>query len=883
MMDPVRWERVQGLFHAAAELPEATRRAYLEAECGGDHDLLTEVLRLLEEDARTGSLLDRGLAASAERLVGDGHGGEIGRRFGPYTTTGVIGEGGMGVVYLAERADLKSRVAIKILRDAALSPARRERFASEQRTLAQLNHPAIAPLYDADTLPDGTPWFAMEYVEGLPLTEYCQRRATSLEGRLLLLRAVCEAVQHAHRHLVVHRDLKPSNILVKQDGTVKLLDFGIAKQLESLEVPVDQTRTGLRLMTPAYAAPEQLRGERVGIHTDIYSLGVLLYELLTGRLPFEVANRPAWEAERLIAEQEPVKPSVAAQQRGAALGASRGAWADLDVLCLAAMHKDPQRRYRTVDAFIRDIDHYLAREPLEARPDTVRYRAGKFIRRNRNAVIAASLVVASIVGLTVFYTARLARARNAALVEANRTQRIQAFMLDLFQGGDEQVGPADSLRVVSLLSRGVEEARSLGSEPDIQADLLFTLGGLYQKLGQLDRADSLLQRVLEQRRTLHGQVHPDVAKSEVALGELRIDQADYDEAERMIREGLDKLRRTLPAYDPAIARATTALGTVLEERGEYDQAIIVLEDAVRLNERRRDTPNPDLTASLTELGNTHFYAGNLATADSVFRHVLDLDRQLYGNDHPLVANDLINVGAVRHERGEYQEAERFYRDALEINLGFYGEDHPKTAQNLTMLGRSLIFQRRLDEADDVIRRAIAIQERVYGENHPLVASTVNELGSVALMQDRLEDAEGAYRRMIRIYRAVYPPPGSHYLIGIATSNLASVQLNRQRYPEAERLFQQAVEIFSTTQSPEHLNTGIARIKLGRALLRQRRFEQAARQSLAGYEILAPQTDPGVSWLQTARRDLVEAYDAMGQPERAERFRNELADTLKTSP
>ncbi len=882
-MDPVRWERVQGLFHAAAALPDAERRSFLESECTGDPELLSEVIALLEEDARTGSLLDRGVAGSAEHLVDDARDVTIGLRFGPYRTTGIVGEGGMGLVYLAERADLQSRVAIKVLRDAALSPARRERFAAEQRTLAQLNHPAIAPLYDADTLPNGTPWFAMEYVEGLPLTEYCQRRGTSLEGRLLLLRAVCEAVQHAHRHLVVHRDLKPSNIMVKQDGTVKLLDFGIAKQLESLDVPVDQTKTGLRLMTPAYAAPEQLRGERVGIHTDIYSLGVLLYELLTGQLPFDLANQAPWEAERIIAEQEPAKPSAVVQRAGGGVGISRASWGDLDVLCLAAMHKEPQRRYRTVDALIRDIDHYLAREPLEARPDTIGYRAGKFLRRNRNAVAAGIVVAATVLGLVGFYTVRLASARNAAVAEAARTQRIQGFMLNLFRGGDEQVGPADSLRVVSLLGRGVEEARTLGSEPEVQAELLFTLGGLYQKLGQLDRADSLLQRVLEQRRSLYGAEHADVAEAEVALGELRLDQADYPEAERLIREGLAKLERVLPSGHPAIANATTALGTVLEERGDYDQAIAVLQDAVRLQELQGEGPNPGLTTSLTELGNSHFYAGNFPIADSIFRHVLDLDRQLYGNRHPVVANDLINVGAVQHERGKYPEAEQFYRDALEVNRGFYGEEHPKTAQNLTMLGRSLIFQRRLDEADQVIRQAAAIQERAYGENHPLVASTVNELGSVALMQDRLDDAEAAYRRMIEIYRAVYPPPANHYLIGIAVSNLASVQLTRQRYAEAERLFSEAVQIFSDTQSPEHLNTGIARIKLGRALLRQHHYAQAASESLAGYEILVPQTDPTVSWLQTARRDLVEAYDALGQPERAERFRKELADTVEKTP
>ncbi len=285
----------------------------------------------------------------------------------------------MGVVYLAERTDLGSLVAIKVLRDAWLSPARRERFASEQRTLAQLNHPSIRRLYDADTLDDGTPWFVMEYVEGIPLTEYCREHRCSIDERLQLFRAVCEAVQYAHQRAVIHRDLKPSNILVKPDGTVRLLDFGIAKQLESLEAPLgktDQTMTGLRLMTPAYAAPEQIRGDGVGIHTDVYSLGVILYELLAGQLPFDLSKLTPGEAETVIVGREPEKPSAVANEttklpgaNSGATSASKTAWADLDVLCLTAMHKDTQRRYQSVEALTRDIDHYLRGEPLEARPD----------------------------------------------------------------------------------------------------------------------------------------------------------------------------------------------------------------------------------------------------------------------------------------------------------------------------------------------------------------------------------------------------------------------------------------------------------------------------------------------------------------------------------
>src|SRR2546426_301101 len=872
-MNAARWEQIQALFHEVADLPAPAQRASLEAQCAEDAALMTEVLSLLEEDARGDSLLDRDAAHVAAEVLDEGiPPALLDQTFGPYRLKQALGQGGMGVVYLAEREDLGSVAAIKILRDAWLSPDRRERFASEQRTLAQLNHPAIARLYDADTLPDGTPWFVMEYVEGVPLTEFCEQHASSIPERLRLFRAVCEAVEHAHRHLIVHRDLKPSNILVKPDGSVKLLDFGIAKQLDSLEGPVDRTRTGLRLMTPAYAAPEQILGDPVGIHTDIYTLGVVLYELLTGRLPFDLSNRTPGEAETAIIKQGRERPSAAAKEKSI----SRRAWADLDVLCLTAMHIEPQRRYRTVEALIRDIDHYLAGEPLEARPDTFGYRLGKYVRRNGRPVSAATASFIVVVGLVVFYTVRLATARNAAVAEAARTQRIQHFMLNLFQGGEEAVGPADSLRVVTLVDRGVRDAQSLDGEPAVQAELYETLGSIYQKLGKLDRADSLLRAALDQRRSLFGSDDAEVAKSLVALGRLRVDQAEYQEAERLIREGVAMSERHRRPADPAIASATVALGQVLEESGKYDEGIKVLEQAVRLRGMAPAQPSTELAASLRELANTHFYAGHLAVADSLDRLVLALTRKLNGERHPLVAEGLINLGAVQHEWGHYQEAERYYRQALDITPAFYWPRHYKTAAGLTLLGRALIFQKRYDDAMPLFQRALAIRERVFGKVHPQVASTLNEMGGIALTRGKLDEAEALSSRVLAIYRTVYS--GKHNLIGTALANLASVYMAQRQYARAEPLFREAIGIFTTTQGAAHLNTGIARIKLGRTLLRQRRYAEAARETLAGYQILTKQTDPGVSWLVAARKDLVAAYDSLGQPEKAAPFRAEPADT-----
>ncbi len=881
-MNRARWDLLQSLFHEAVALPPEARAAFVERVAGSDPELVADLTGMLAQDARDGSLLDQGLGAAAHATVGRLDEATLVRQvFGPYRLIRILGEGGMGVVYLADRADLGSQAAIKILPDAWLSPARRDRFVAEQRTLAQLNDPGIARLYDADTLPDGTPWFAMEYVDGLPLTEYCRQQGSGIPERLRLFRTVCEAVQHAHQHAVIHRDLKPSNILVRADGVVKLLDFGIAKQLESVDLPADQTRTGLRALTPAYASPEQLRGERVGVHSDVYSLGVVLYELLALGLPYDLPGRAPEEAAALLAEREPVRPSVAARARQAEAGElwqplGSGAGADLDVLCLTAMHRDPARRYRTVGTLIREIDRYLAGEPLEARPDTVGYRLGKFVRRHRTGVVAGVTGTALALSLVVFYTVRLATARNTAEAQAARTERIQRFMFNLFQGGEEAVAPADSLRVVTLLEGGVREAAALDREPAIQEELYQTLGTLFQRLGKLERADTLLERALAARTARLPAGDPDIARSLVALGRLRVDEARLEEADTLIRRGLTLARAALPPSHPAVAEASVAMGQMLQKRGNYDEAIALLDTLVRVD-TTGPARSPDFSAHLRELANAHFYAGHYPAADSLGRRVLALDTERYGPAHPSVASDLASLGEIELMLGRYPDAEAWYRQALEITRGWYGENHPETAANLTRLGRALMYQKKLPAATAALEQALAIQERVFGPVHPQTAEAVNELGNVAWELDRYEEAEARYRRVVDIYRATFGE--RHQFTAVALSNLASVLSERKQYRQAEDLYRQAIGIYQQALSPDHVNTGIGHIKLGRTLLRQRRYLEATVESRRGYDILISQTDQSTSFIRAARRDLAAAFDSLGRPDQSARFHSELGDTV----
>jgi eukaryotic-like serine/threonine-protein kinase len=866
-MNPTRWNRIQDLFHQAAGLEESEQRAYLESACGGDSHLVSAVVAMLDEDRRDASLLENELPEVAHSLLSNSN---VPQSFGPYRIQKVLGEGGMGVVYLAEREDVGLLVAVKLLRDALLSPARKARFTSESRTLARLDHPLIARIHDAGALADGTPWFAMEYVDGVPITEYCRARNASITERLRVFRSLCEAVQYAHAHAFIHRDLKPSNVLVKSDGSIKLLDFGIAKQLEIREEPANRTLTGLRPMTLAYASPEQIRGEPLGTQSDVYSLGVMLYELLTGRLPFDVSKLTQSEAEHVLLQQEAEAPSVAAQRNAPV---SKRTWPDLDVLCLTAMHRDPQRRYRSVEAWMRDIDHYVRGEPLDARPDTLGYRLGKFARRNWRAISVTAAACAILIGLVAFFVVRLARARTAAFAEATRTQRIERFMLTLFEGGDKTAGPADDLKAITLLDRGVQNARALNGEPAVQAELYQTLGSIYEKLGKLDRADPLLQSSLHRHKAVSGPDSADVANDLVALGRLRLEQSQLPEAERLVRDGLAMAHRHLPPNDPAVAKALSTLGRVLEERGSYDESVKTLDEAVRLQSARGDV-TPDLSDSVNELATAHYYLGQRAQADALYRRALAMDRQLYGDLHPRVADDYYGVGLLQHDLGRDAEAERYFRDALRVKKSWYGNDHPDTALITAAVGQSLMYQGRFDEAAQTLQDALAIQERLFGKNHAQVAMTLNQIGVLEIRRGHLDDAEKDLLRMADINRSVYGD--RHYLVGIAYLNLGEVYLAQKDSAHAERSLREALSRFSEKLPADHPNTAIAHARLGHALVLEGQYKDAESQLLAGYNVLVKQPSGQEKRIQGARADLAAVYDALKEPEKAGKFRAQAA-------
>lgn len=783
--------------------------------------------------------------------------------FSFYRVVGRIGRGGMGDVFLAEDTRTVRRVALKFIRDSWKEPDLGRRFQREIVNLALLEHPSIARLYESGVHPNGIPYFSMEYVEGKPIDQYCDERNYSPAKRVRLFQSVCEAVQYAHSRAVVHLDLKPSNILVTADGIPKLLDFGVAKRLEELDESAGPAQTQMRF-TPAFAAPEQVLHRPVGTFTDVYSLGVILYVLLCGKPPIDLAAKTPGEAERLMMdERDPLKPSVIAQR----MATSKSMWDDIDVLCLKALKKKIDGRYHSVVELSQDIERFLRGEALKARPDSFFYKLGKFARRNWRTLTATAGVLVLISSLTVFYLVRMGRARDAVLAQATRTQHIQRFMFNLF-GENADAGPPTGMNVSALLENGVRDAQALGNDPALQGDLYDTLGGIYESLGELDRAESLFRLALARRRVAFGADSQQAAESLMALSGIRIDQAKFVEAESLGREALDMLRRHLPHDHPDVGKALTNLGSVFLHAGKLTEGVKVLEPAVQILSKN-SVDQANLIEALTQLANCQNHLGKNITADALFVRILSLDRPVYGDHHPHVAEDLGNLSQSREGLGKFADAEKFEREALQIAQNWYGREHIETALLLEALGKTLIREGRYDEGAAYLREALPIQEQNVGKVHPFVELAVQWLGVAALKKGNLDEAESYFHRAAEITHSVYGDGNAHQ--GAVIACLGEVTAARGDYLKAESLFRQAVRFLSTPEAPNPALAARARLDLGDVLLREHRYSEAEPELRAGYEVVTSEENSMPDSAADARRNLAFVYKALDKPAQAGKF------------
>ena len=802
-----RWDRVAELFDRATLLPEHERGRFLADVCAGEPELHEELRGLLAAHSQPGPMdeLRRQLAADVDVAMPGAP--QHYTQIGPYRVRERLGYGGMGVVYLAEREgeSFQQRVAIKVLRAGPESRGLVPRFLAERRILARLEHPNISRFVDGGLTADGAPYFAMEYVEGLPLDQYADRNRLSIEQRINLFAAVCDAIHYAHQHLVVHRDLKPTNILVTRAGVVKVLDFGIAKLLDA---PDDALLTGAgqRWMTPDYASPEQVRGETVSTAADVFVLGIVLYELLVGKRPHGGAVRH--EVEQSILETEPEKPSEAAceetcQARGLAAARCRRRLAgDLDTIILKALHKAPERRYGTAGELADDVRRHLAGLPVRARPDTAAYRIRKFVARQRLLAAALAFAALSVVAGVVATSGAVRRARaNAAraAAERDRAEQVSRFVTGLFAGVDPMRTAGSDVTARELLDSGAARLhRELLDQPASRAPLLEVLARSYAGLGAYEAAQAAVTEAVGLR---HVAEPPDTLALAGALGDLArmyVVRGVADSAAAPAREAL-ALRRAVSGPGAAIASELGVLGDVFSARGELDSAEFYLRAAAaqpgaeaslaeradvldnlaavlthrggRLAEveslqvealdlrRRQVPPQPgEIALALTGLGGTRFRMGLTAQARADVEAGLALQERALGTRHPYVAYTWHVLGQVTEALGDLAAAETAFQRSAELKAGLPGQTGlTSLARTLAALGVVRTRRGNYRGADSALTRSLQIRRDALGDAHAEVAQGWNYLGVLYRATGRAPAAEALHRRSLGVLRGKLPP------------------------------------------------------------------------------------------------------------------------------
>jgi serine/threonine-protein kinase len=859
------WEQVRALFEEVCDLPAAQREERLARQGAVEPELCAEVESLLACSERAPQFLS---TTAIGRLSGAQAGdpqGLIGSSVGAYRILRPIASGGMGAVYLATRSDgsFSRQAAIKIIKQDFVGVQRRRRFDSERRTLARLDHPFIARLIDGGVSKQGLQFLIMEYVDGRPIEQYCDQQLLTTAARLELFCKVCAAVAHAHRQFIVHRDIKPGNILVTADGTPKLLDFGISKVLDPDGAEAGEiTATAGRLMTLGYASPEQIRGEPVTAASDVYSLGVVLYELLAGRRPHQPQDGSLMAAERAICSQEPERPSVALFRKTAALSGNpleatpeaisrwrrthpdrlaRRLSGDLDAIVMMAIRPEPQRRYASVDHLAEDIDRHLRGLPVRARAGTRRYRAGKFVRRHAVVLAAALLLAGSLVaGLqATLWQARIAgqqrdgalAAQAASEAEARKAGEVLGFVRHMIAAASPR-GQGRDLTVVAALAQAAEhidQDRELAGQPLVEAAVRTVIGTTYHGLGEYSAAEPHLVSALAVRRQHLVPDHPELVESMVELGSLQTSLGWYDQAEPLLREAVDIERGRPRAHAGDLSRALSRLGKLVQLRGD------------------------------------------LAAAEELRREELSLRRSLAAGADSETASSLINLASVLQMQGRLEEAEPLYLEARDMYGVLLGPDHSDLSDVLNNLGSLKKAQGHLEESAELFREALRIRRVALGPDHPNVARTLSNLGSVLLQLGQLQEAEGLQREALAIRRLGLGD--NHPDTARSRHRLAEVLMREGRAEEAEPLLEEAAAVLASALSPGHRDVAAAGCAHADCLRRLAKYEEAERTLLGLHGQLSITAEPDRRSADTIAKHLVDLYAEWGRPEEARRWQS----------
>ncbi len=863
-MEPERWQRLREIFPVALAEPPGVRLERLAEICGEDTKLRSELESLLAAHEAAAGFLSGPEEGTLEQASLPGE------RIGPYQVIQRLGAGGMGVVYLALRADgeFERRVALKVLKPGLDSEEVIHRFRTERQILAALEHPNIARLLDGGTTERGLPYLVMEYVEGQPIDTYWEERRLSLRQRLELFLAVCSAVEHAHRNLVVHRDIKPGNILVSAEGTLKLLDFGIAKLLhpELSSSTMGATGLGLQPMTPEYASPEQMRGEHVTTASDVYSLGVLLFELVAGCHPLRSRAASPAEMRRLVMEEEPQRPSLAASANGERL--SRQLAGDLDNIVLKALRKEPTRRYGSVEQLAEDVRRFLSGRPVLARPGTLGYRTSKFLRRHRAGAMVAAAILLSVFGFGVAMAAlatRLYQEREHAEQQSRRAEQVTAFLTEIFEVSDPLKKAGETITARELLDRGAAKiAVQLRDQPETQATMTMTMGSIYRRLALYDRAIPLLESALNIRRRLHSEQREDVAKVLDELGTARLELGDTEASAAAYGESLAIRQHLVGPEHLTVATSLNYLANVHCANGEYTAAESLYRQALELRRRLLGEEHEDVATSLNNLANAVWLRGESEQAEKLHREALRIRKKLLGDDHIDVSESENNLAVILLQKRDLAPAHELFEAALARRRAHYGDEHPVVVQTLGNLAIVLHEMGQTAAAERLYRQVLAYSRKTFGDRHLAVARAANNLASLLKDRQAWQESERLYEEAIAILRET---PGPRQILATTLLALADLELKRGNSTAAELRARQALELFRQVHPARHWQIAAAESLLAGSLIGLGQFGHAEALLLHSQPILA--ATPGrnaASRNREALQRLIELYRALGRKE-----------------
>ena len=859
-LDFARFERAERLFAAACPLDVDERAAYLERECD-DTELRDFVLSLLAEHGPVESAIEATIVDAMSAAFGDSPAdreGLKGEMIGPYRVLRLLGSGGMGMVYLAERADgqFDQQVAIKVGRHRLVDPQTEMRLKSERQILADLDHPNIARLLDGGTMPDGVPYLVMEYVDGLRIDTYCDLHRLGIVARLRLFETICNAVQYAHQNLIIHRDIKAANILVTDERTPKLLDFGIAKLADTHGAATDGlTRDGAVIMTPANAAPEQLLSQTVTTATDTYALGLLLYRLLAGVPAYEIEGLAPSQFSQIVCYEEPAKPSLKLQREvtdairtGSTIDRAtveriafdrntsvdrlvRRLRGDLDTIIMSALHKEPERRYRSVYALAADIGLHLRSMPIVARSDSWLYRVGKFARRHYAAVAMSALAAIALMVFSIVVTIQNQR----IALERDTARAVSQMLEDIFNAPDPARARNADISAAEILASGAERVgNELVGQPELQATLMGTIGRVYFSLGEYQPSRAVLEQALELRMETLGDAHPDVAAAQTDLAELLIRTGEYGRARELLRRALQTNRRelgessqqaaenlyflaevhratgdiddaeryardsiaTYSSIDTGVglelAEAKNLLARVLQIRGDLAGTEALLRDAIATLRLAEGADHPYMAYYLQSLGVLLQSRGDLDGAESTLAEATSMIRRVLGEEHDLLAATLIDRGRVLHARGALDDAQEIMREALALDVKKLGNAHPRVGYDMNVLAMVLQDYGELAEAETLLRSALAIFEDSLGPEHQYTASALTGLGAVLNETGRADEAAPILARALRIRLNDYAP--DHELVAVTRTEYADNLALKGRYDDAEEMLVSSLSV-----------------------------------------------------------------------------------------